>query len=98
MVALAGVLPAWAGGSRARTHTVTMEGMRFSPETLTVKRGDRVVWVNKDFAPHTATAAGAFDSRSVAANTSWTHVATRRGRYDYLCTLHPMMKGTLVVE
>lgn len=79
-------------------HTVTIENMLFTPQTLTVKRGERVVWVNKDLFPHTATAPGVFDSKSIAPNTSWTHVAERAGRHGYLCTLHPTMKATLVVE
>ena len=54
------------------THTVTMDGTAFSPETLTVKRGDRVVWVNKDPFPHTATATSkAFDSKGIAPGKSW---------------------------
>jgi plastocyanin len=80
------------------SRTVTIENMRFSPETLTVKRGDRVVWVNKDLFPHTATAQGVFDSKSIAPKASWTHVADKAGRYGYVCTLHPTMKATLVVE
>jgi plastocyanin len=45
-----------------KTHTVTIEEMRFHPERLTVARGDTIVWVNRDLVPHTATsAAGRFD-------------------------------------
>ena len=87
-----------AAGAPA-THTITMDGTVFSPETLTVKRGDRVVWVNKDPFPHTATAASkAFDSRSVAAGKSWSHVAKQSGTFDYVCTFHPTMKGRLIVQ
>jgi plastocyanin len=38
-----------------KTHTVTIEDLRFQPERLTVARGDTVVWVNKEVVPHTAT-------------------------------------------
>ena len=72
--------------------------MRFNPETLTVHRGDRIVWRNKDLVPHTATAAGAFDSRTIASDRSWTYVARKSGTLPYACTLHPTMKGTLKVE
>jgi plastocyanin len=82
----------------ASTHTVAMDGTRFVPETLTVARGDRVTWVNKDPFPHTATASGTFDSKSVAAGTSWSYVADARGEFAYVCTLHPGMKGKLVVR
>lgn len=90
-----------AGASAGpRTHTIVIENMRFAPETLTVQRGDRVVWVNKDLFPHTATAAGktGFDSHAIAAGASWSHVAGRAGTLPYVCTLHPGMKGTLVVQ
>jgi len=82
----------------ATTHTVAMDGTRFIPETITVKRGDRVRWVNKDPFPHTATAAGTFDSGSVAAGHSWWYLARKAGEFPYVCTLHPGMKGTLVVK
>ena len=82
----------------ATTHTVAMDGTRFIPETLTVKRGDRVVWVNKDPFPHTATADGIFDSKSIAPGHSWSYVAAKSGELAYVCTLHPGMKGTLLVQ
>jgi plastocyanin len=92
---LAAALPLAAG---AATHTVTIEGMKFVPASLTVKKGDRVVWKNKDVVPHTATAKRGFDSRSIAAGKSWSHVARKPGRHDYVCTFHPGMKATLVVQ
>ena len=82
----------------AQTHTVAMDGTRFIPETLTVRRGDRVVWVNKDPFPHTATAGRIFDSKSIAAGHSWSYVARKSGEFAYVCTLHPGMKGTLIVH
>jgi plastocyanin len=80
------------------THTVAMDGTRFMPETLTVKRGDRVVWVNRDPFPHTVTAVPTFDSESIAAGNAWSYVASKSGEFDYVCTLHPGMKGTLIVQ
>lgn len=92
---LAAALPLAA---RAATHTITIEGMKFSPETVTVKAGDRLVWNNKDIVPHTATAKGVFDSGSIAPGKSWSHAAPKPGTYDYVCTFHPGMKATLVVK
>ena len=82
----------------AKGHEVTMDGTRFIPETLTVQRGDRVVWVNKDPFPHTATADGAFDSGSIAAGRPWSYTAYKQGELPYVCTFHPGMKGMLVVQ
>src|SRR2546423_11503733 len=81
------------------THTVVMEGVAFKPEALTVKPGDTVVWVNKDLFPHTVTAQDrSFDSREIAADKSWQLAAKKSGTFPYVCTLHPTMKGTLVVR
>jgi plastocyanin len=89
-------LPALAG---AATQTVTIEGMKFQPASVTVKSGDAVVWQNKDVVPHTATAAGKFDSKNIdGGGRSWTWTAGAKGRYDYVCTYHPGMKATVVVE
>jgi plastocyanin len=88
-------LPALAG---AETQTVAIEGMKFQPASVTVKPGDTVVWQNKDVVPHTATAAGKFDSKNMDGGQSWTWTAGAKGRYDYVCTYHPGMKGTVVVE
>jgi len=78
---------------------VTIDGFEFHPPEVTVGKGDVVVWVNKDPVPHTATAKGAaLDSGSIAASGSFRFTATREGRFDYVCTLHPTMKGVLVVH
>lgn len=91
-------LVALATASAARTHTVTIENMQFSPSELTVQRGDTIVWVNKDLFPHTATSDKTFDSGSIAANASWSYVAARSGEYAYGCTFHPTMKGKIIVK
>ena len=85
--------------SPSHTRTVTIEGLQYSPQELTVHRGDRVVWVNKDLFPHTVTAdAKAFDSRSIAANASWGHLFSKPGEYPYSCIFHPTMKGKITVQ
>jgi plastocyanin len=73
--------------------------MRFGEGTLTVHKGDRVTWVNKDLFPHTVTADdGTFDSGSIAAEASWTYTANKTGEYAYTCTFHPTMKARLIVK
>lgn len=73
--------------------------MKFVPETLKVKQGDAVVWTNKDFFPHTATADGeVFDSGNIDSQRQWQYVAKKPGEYVYSCKLHPTMKATLVVQ
>jgi plastocyanin len=90
-------LPAAAG--TAKTHRVVIEGTAFQPAKLTVAVGDSVVWINKDPFPHTATAtSGAFDSKNIGPEKSWTFKAVKKGEFAYICSLHPTMKGELIVS
>ena len=98
LLAITGAAVAATAAAKPATHRVVIDGLKYEPEALRVKRGDTVVWLNKDPFPHTVTAPGVFDSRSIAAGASWKYVARKAGAYPYTCTLHPNMKGTLKVE
>jgi plastocyanin len=89
---------AFAAAARAAEHTVVIDAVKYEPAALTVSRGETVVWINKDPFPHTVTARGAFDSRDIASGKSWKLTARKPGIYEYVCTLHPGMKGTLTVK
>jgi len=79
--------------------TVSMDGTRFQPQSLTVKAGDTIVWVNKDPFPHTATSTSAsFDSHTIAPGASWSYIAAQKGQFAYACAFHPTMTATLFVE
>ena len=82
------------------THTVTIDGAKFSPSELTVHPGDTVVWANKDILAHTATSAkGGFDSKVIQPGASWRYKvpAKAMGELPYTCSFHPM-NGTLRVK
>jgi plastocyanin len=93
-----GAADSGAPDAKATTHTVVIEAVAFQPETLTIARGDAIVWVNKDPFPHTVTSNGNFDSGELAAGKSWRYVARTAGEFSYVCTLHPNMRGTLTVK
>jgi plastocyanin len=84
------------------THTVVIEGMKFTPATVTIRRGDSVMWVNKDIVDHTATSPASarqpFDSRLIGQGKTWTRRFTAEGTYDYVCTFHPTMTGLINVS
>jgi plastocyanin len=96
--AFAALLMALAPAAWAATHTVVIDGMQFQPAELTVKRGDRVVWLNRDVVPHTVKAGETFESPAIPPGASWAVTMTKRGRHAYACTLHPLMKATLEVR
>ena len=92
------VLPA-AAVAAGTTRAVRIEGMKFIPERLEVAAGDTVVWTNKDFLPHSVTAREArVESGDLAPNRSWRFIARKKGEMHYICRLHPVMKGMLVVK
>ena len=91
-----------AGGQekpKPKVHTVTMAEMRFTPQALTVARGDIILFVNKDLVPHSATSPKeVFDSKTIEAGRTWRYVPAERGVFPYVCTFHPTMTGTLRVK
>jgi plastocyanin len=99
-LATAGITRAIAAKSSPREHVVKIENMAFSPAVLHVLTGERVVFRNLDLVPHTVTAktAPAFDSGTLQGGDEWTFTPPHAGTYHYVCTFHPMMKGSLVVR
>jgi amicyanin len=85
--------PAPQGGT-----AVTISDFKFNPATLTVPVGATVTWTNKDEEPHTIAAKdGSFHSPGVDANGTYSFTFTTPGSYDYICSIHPFMTGTVVV-
>ena len=72
----------------------------YSPATLQVHVGTTVVWINTGRAPHTATADDGtrFDSATLYPQATFRFTPRQAGTIAYHCTLHPWMKGTLVVQ
>ena len=73
--------------------------MKFVPERLEVAVGDRITWTNADFVPHSVTASErAIESGDLTEGKSWSYVARTPGEISYICRLHPVMRGTVVVK
>ncbi|HTH23009.1 MAG TPA: cupredoxin family copper-binding protein [Nitrososphaeraceae archaeon] len=86
--------------------SVPSNGKFFVPETLTVSKGTTVTWTNGDSTLHTVTSGSPeagnsgseFDSSYLAAGKTFQHPFNTAGTFDYYCTLHPFMKGKVVVS
>ena len=87
-----------AASCSRKEHVVIMHAMTYEPEVLTIDEGDLVVWRNDDVSPHTAVAPGRFDSGSVPPQGTYRVTLTKPGELPYACTLHPMMKGKIIVK
>ena len=80
-----------------QTHTVTIQGFAFSPANLTINQGDTVVWVNKDSTAHTISGDG-FASSNLSNGQDYNFKFTKVGAFNYHCSIHPSMKGTVIVK
>ena len=76
----------------------------YTPSKIVIKQGSSVTWVNEDVAFHSVTSgyygepSEIFDSDYLDPEESFTFIFENIGTYDYFCTLHPWMKGQVIVE
>jgi plastocyanin len=79
-------------------NQVNIDGFAFVPATLTVSAGTTVTWTNHDEEPHTVAASdGSFHSPGMGTGATFSHTFATSGTFDYVCSIHPMMHGTVVV-
>lgn len=80
------------------SNGVNIDGFAFAPATLTVKAGSTVTWTNKDEDPHTVVdGGGAFRSQVLGSGGTYSYTFPAAGTFDYVCSIHPFMHGSLVV-
>src|SRR3954447_6318573 len=83
----------------AADASVKIDNFTFDPPRLIVKAGTSVTWHNEDDIPHTVVASGkAFRSKTLDTEDKYAFTFTTPGTYEYFCSLHPHMTGTIVVE
>jgi plastocyanin len=87
-----------ARAQKQPTRTVSIQNFSFSPANITIKRGTRVIWINRDSAPHTATANKSFDSGRLGPGQRFSHTFRTAGKKAYHCEIHPSMKGSVTVK
>jgi amicyanin len=83
--------------SPVATTSVSIANFAFSPAAITVKVGATVTWTNKDQDAHTVAITGAPVSQPLQNGDTYTHTFAQPGTYSYLCTIHPFMRGVVVV-
>jgi plastocyanin len=79
--------------------TVSMDHNTFIPGEITVARGTTVTWVNNETMPHTVVSPNqGFRSKTLVKDAKFSFTLTTPGDYDYLCSIHPNMKGKIIVK
>lgn len=82
--------------------TVSIQNMQFTPPQVTVAKGGTVTWTNNDSITHTVvddlTGVGGPASGDIAPGQSYTFTFNKTGSFQYHCSIHPSMRGTIVVK
>jgi len=85
-------------GDAVRSAKVEIEGFAYDPDPVTIEEGGKVIWINRDSAPHTATAEdGSFDTGTLEEGKLKSETFKEPGTYAYVCSIHPQMHGTVEV-
>jgi plastocyanin len=89
-----------ATSQSATTVQVTIQNFAFSPQTITIAPGTKVVWTQKDSAPHTVTSDNnAFPaSNDLSSGQTYSYTFTKPGKYPYHCAVHPNMTAMVIVQ
>ena len=99
LFAIAGEMKNDASSSN-KQNRIEIKDFAFNPQTITVKSGEKVTWINRDEEPHTIVSVEKQFKKSTALDTDqeFTITAGAPGIYNYYCSVHPKMTGTIVVE
>ena len=86
------------GPGTPRVFTISISDMKFNPEKVVVHKGDTVKWINHDIVAHCVTELPdkAWTSSSIPAEGSWKMAVTQGS--EYYCSIHPVMKGKIVMK
>jgi plastocyanin len=85
-------------GDAVRAEKVEIVDFAYDPDPATIEEGGKVTWINRDSAPHTATADdGSFDTGTLEEGKLKSETFKQPGEYTYFCEIHPTMHGTVEV-
>ena len=106
VAACCAALLAIAGGASAQqvatgTAEIDIKLFAFEPATLTVTAGTAVTWVNQDEEPHNIVDLAkphVFRSPGIDGGEKYTFIFDKPGTYEYVCSVHPHMHGTIIVK
>src|SRR5581483_339502 len=92
--------PTTAASGAVHTETkIEIKDFAFNPQTIMVKSGEKITWINRDEEPHTVVSVEKQFTKSSALDTDqeFTITVGAPGTYTYFCSVHPKMTGTIVV-
>lgn len=82
----------------AITHKIDIANFAFNKSSITIKKGDTVIWTNKDSVSHTVSGDnGGPNSAFLNQNQTYSFTFDNTGSFSYHCKPHPSMTGTVIV-
>jgi plastocyanin len=81
----------------AKENKVTIKNFAFEPPVLNIKAGEIVTWTNEDSVTHKIKS-DTFNSNDLITGNFFQFKFDNAGTYDYFCSIHPSMKGKIIVE
>ena len=81
----------------ALTNDVAIKNFAFTPRELAVKKGTTVTWTNEDSTPHIIAFSDS-ESQQLGKGDTYSKKFDTVGTFEYHCSIHPSMQGTIVVE
>jgi plastocyanin len=88
--------------SASATGSIDIKNMMFTPSQITVAKGGSVTWTNNDSTTHTVvddlSNVGGPASGNIAPGSTYSFTFTKTGSFQYHCSIHPSMRGTIVVK
>lgn len=85
--------PVTSGG----TVTVDIKGFAYVSPTTRIGPGTKITWKNYDDVAHNVIGAG-FQSKLLKKGESFSYTFNVPGVYPYYCSVHPNMRGEIVVR
>ncbi len=81
------------------SSSVSIAGIAFNPQTITVTAGTTITWTNNDGVSHTVTSdTSLFDSGTISPGGTYSHTFATTGTFAYHCKFHPGMMGSVIVN
>jgi amicyanin len=97
LIILTAVLIFYTGIASADTAQVSIKDFQFKPSTVTISKGDTVTWTNMDMVLHDVDFKGS-ESPELKKGETYSKTFNEPGTFDYLCSMHPGMKGKVIVK
>lgn len=81
-----------------KANEIIIDNFAFTPKELTVNSGTTITWKNNDKVVHTIVSQNLFESKTLKDGDQFTFTFNTPGEYNYYCSIHPSMRGKIIVK